>query len=178
MKTCHHHCFNLSIPARRQNKYIFWPIDQSLFQRIEKTVTGTRLPLLHFMYAVLACYFTRITDANEIVIDIPVHNRKNARQKQTMGMFASVIPIGITLISPPPWRIWLKRWKANPNSQPWASLFYPPPDINSYRSISTPFRPIARSTIRHGPRLPLRNTVMTPPLMAWKWYWPKSGRNY
>ncbi len=83
--------------SQGQAKPIFWSIDQSLFQRIKKTVAGQGLPLLHFMYAVLACYFMRTTDANEIVIGVPVHNRKNARQKRTVGMFASVIPIGVTL---------------------------------------------------------------------------------
>ncbi|OTA17398.1 Amino acid adenylation [Xenorhabdus vietnamensis] len=76
---------------------ISWPIDQALFKRIEKTVGGQGLPLLHFMYAVLACYFARTANVNEIVIGIPIHNRKNTRQKHTMGMFASVIPIGVTI---------------------------------------------------------------------------------
>ncbi|MDC9588815.1 amino acid adenylation domain-containing protein [Xenorhabdus sp. XENO-10] len=76
---------------------IVWSIDQVLFKRIEKTVGGQGLPLLHFMYAVLACYFARTANVNEIVIGIPVHNRKNTRQKHTMGMFASVLPIGVTI---------------------------------------------------------------------------------
>ncbi|MDC9592434.1 non-ribosomal peptide synthetase [Xenorhabdus sp. IM139775] len=78
-------------------KPIFWQMDKALFQRIETTVTQQGLSVLHFMYAVLAGYFTRITEADEIVIGIPVHNRKNARQKNTMGMFASVIPIGVAI---------------------------------------------------------------------------------
>ncbi|PHM61079.1 non-ribosomal peptide synthetase [Xenorhabdus ishibashii] len=76
---------------------VIWSIDQPLLQRIEKVAGGQGLPFLHFMYAILACYFARTADVNEIVIGIPLHNRKNTRQKDTMGMFASVIPIGITL---------------------------------------------------------------------------------
>ncbi|MBI6548980.1 non-ribosomal peptide synthetase, partial [Xenorhabdus lircayensis] len=76
---------------------LFWHIDQTLFQRIEETVAQYGLSVLHLMYAVLACYFARTTDAKEIVIGIPVHNRKNTRQKRTMGMFASVIPVGVTI---------------------------------------------------------------------------------
>ncbi|MBD2796682.1 amino acid adenylation domain-containing protein [Xenorhabdus sp. 18] len=82
---------------RAQAKPLFWQIDKTLYQRIETTVTRQGLSILHFMYAVLAGYFTRITEVDEIVIGIPVHNRKNARHKSTMGMFASVIPIGVTL---------------------------------------------------------------------------------
>ncbi|WP_422824083.1 amino acid adenylation domain-containing protein [Xenorhabdus entomophaga] len=74
-----------------------WSIDQTLFKRIEKAVGGQGLPFLHFMYAILACYFARTTDVDRIVIGSPLHNRKNTRQKCTMGMFATVIPIGITL---------------------------------------------------------------------------------
>ncbi|WP_340615160.1 amino acid adenylation domain-containing protein [Xenorhabdus thailandensis] len=76
---------------------VIWAIDQALFKRIENVAGGQGLPFLHFMYAILACYFARIADVNEIVIGIPIHNRKNTRQKSTMGMFASVLPIGITL---------------------------------------------------------------------------------
>ncbi|MBI6548982.1 amino acid adenylation domain-containing protein [Xenorhabdus sp. VLS] len=80
-----------------QAKPLFWQIDKALFQRINETVTQQGLSILHFMYAVLAGYFARTTEADEIVIGIPVHNRKNARQKSTMGMFASIIPIGVTV---------------------------------------------------------------------------------
>ncbi|MDR0217265.1 MAG: amino acid adenylation domain-containing protein, partial [Enterobacteriaceae bacterium] len=80
--------------------------DSLFFQQIEALATAQGLSVLHFMYAVLACYFFRTTsfsrtdndaDSTEIVFGIPVHNRKNAKQKHTVGMFASVIPVGITL---------------------------------------------------------------------------------
>ncbi|WP_338805056.1 amino acid adenylation domain-containing protein [Xenorhabdus griffiniae] len=88
--------FNNTI-NHKQTKPVIWAIDQALFKRIEKVAGGQGLPFLHFMYAILACYFARTADVNDIVIGIPVHNRKNTRQKSTMGMFASVLPIGITL---------------------------------------------------------------------------------
>ncbi|MDE9499993.1 hypothetical protein KKJ22_19905, partial [Xenorhabdus bovienii] len=80
-----------------QAKPIFWQIDKALFQRIEEITTQQGVSVLHFMYAILACYFARTTDADEIVIGIPVHNRKNALQKRTMGMCASIIPIGVPI---------------------------------------------------------------------------------
>ncbi|WP_319929101.1 non-ribosomal peptide synthetase [Xenorhabdus santafensis] len=82
-----------------QAKPIIWQVDQQYFQLIEKTVAQRGLSTLHFMYAVIACYFSKTTGLNDIVIGTPIHNRKNARQKITMGMFASVIPIGVTLSS-------------------------------------------------------------------------------
>uniref|UniRef100_UPI0011AB338B non-ribosomal peptide synthetase n=1 Tax=Xenorhabdus miraniensis TaxID=351674 RepID=UPI0011AB338B len=91
---------NLSTSAtHEQAKPVLWQLDKTLFQQIENTVAAHGLSVLHFMYAVLACYFARSTDAEEIVIGIPVHNRRNAKQKCTMGMFSSVIPIGVTVYS-------------------------------------------------------------------------------
>ncbi|WP_279625124.1 condensation domain-containing protein, partial [Xenorhabdus thuongxuanensis] len=40
---------------------------------------------------------TNHTEDEDIVIGIPVHNRKNNKQKRTVGMFSSVIPVGITV---------------------------------------------------------------------------------
>uniref|UniRef100_UPI001656C38C amino acid adenylation domain-containing protein n=1 Tax=Xenorhabdus indica TaxID=333964 RepID=UPI001656C38C len=91
---------NLSTSVtHEQAKPILWQLDKTLFQQIENTVAAHGLSVLHFMYAVLACYFARSTDVEEIVIGTPVHNRRNAKQKGTMGMFSSVIPIGVTVHS-------------------------------------------------------------------------------
>ncbi|PHM46101.1 Amino acid adenylation [Xenorhabdus mauleonii] len=76
---------------------IFWRLDQTMAQRIETIFARQGLPFLYFMYAVIACYFVRTTGTDEIVIGIPVHNRKNARQKRTLGVFVSVIPIRVTV---------------------------------------------------------------------------------
>ncbi|WP_440030496.1 condensation domain-containing protein, partial [Chromobacterium amazonense] len=76
---------------------VLWQLDEILFNRIEDAVSVHGLSILHFMYAILACYFKRTTDADEIVIGIPVHNRRNAKQKRTVGMFVSVIPVGVTI---------------------------------------------------------------------------------
>ncbi|WP_422645754.1 amino acid adenylation domain-containing protein [Xenorhabdus budapestensis] len=79
------------------SKPVIWSVDQTLFERIKKAGGKQGFPLLHFMYALLACYFVRTADVDEIVIGIPLHNRQNIQQKHTMGMFASVLPIRITL---------------------------------------------------------------------------------
>ncbi|PHM36582.1 non-ribosomal peptide synthetase [Xenorhabdus innexi] len=86
---------------------LIYQFDRTLFQRIEEVTAAQGLSILHFMYAVLACYFFRTThfsrtdgtenSTEEIVFGIPVHNRKNVRQKRMIGMFTSVIPVGITV---------------------------------------------------------------------------------
>ncbi|PHM60988.1 non-ribosomal peptide synthetase [Xenorhabdus ishibashii] len=83
---------------------LIWQLDKTLFQRIEDIVAAHGLSVLHFMYAALACYFSRTaysltssTENEDIVIGIPIDNRKNSKQRHTAGMFSSVIPIGITI---------------------------------------------------------------------------------
>ncbi|MBD2800265.1 amino acid adenylation domain-containing protein, partial [Xenorhabdus sp. M] len=83
--------------THKPTKPVLWQLDKTLFQQIEDAVAAHGLSVLHFMYAVLACYFARSADTEEIVIGIPVHNRRNAKQKCTIGMFSSVIPIGVTV---------------------------------------------------------------------------------
>ena len=83
--------------SHSQTSSLIWPLDKALFQRIEVLAATQGLSVLHFMYALLACYFSRTADTQEIVIGIPVHNRKNARQKHTLGMFSSVIPIKVLI---------------------------------------------------------------------------------
>ncbi|PHM69613.1 non-ribosomal peptide synthetase [Xenorhabdus sp. KJ12.1] len=78
-------------------KPVFWQLDKTLSQQIENIAAAHGLSVLHFMYAILACYFTRINGTEEIVIGIPVHNRKNKKQKSTLGMFSSIIPIRVTI---------------------------------------------------------------------------------
>ncbi|WP_319925649.1 non-ribosomal peptide synthetase [Xenorhabdus littoralis] len=83
----------------KPSKPVLWSIDPVIFKRIEQAINGQKLSLLHFIYTLLACYFFRTTGIDEIVIGIPVHNRKNIQQKHTVGLFASVIPIGVTISS-------------------------------------------------------------------------------
>ena len=42
-------------------------------------------------------YINRVTNKSDIVIGIPVLNRRNAAEKNTAGMFVSTVPFRITL---------------------------------------------------------------------------------
>ncbi|MFJ5362464.1 amino acid adenylation domain-containing protein, partial [Pectobacterium sp. CHL-2024] len=74
-----------------------WQLKNEHFHKIENIAAEQGLSVLHFMYAILACYFSRTTETEDIVIGIPIHNRRNAKQKNTIGMFSSVIPIGVSI---------------------------------------------------------------------------------
>ncbi|PHM67787.1 Amino acid adenylation [Xenorhabdus stockiae] len=80
-----------------QTEPIFWLIDQTLFNRIKNIATEQKSSFLYIIHSALVCYFARTTDVNEIVIGMPIHNRKNTRQKHTIGLFASVLPIKVTI---------------------------------------------------------------------------------
>ncbi|RCW99774.1 MULTISPECIES: non-ribosomal peptide synthetase [Kosakonia] len=84
-------------PASYLPEPVSWMLEESLFQRIEQAASLYGLSVLHFMYALFACYFKRVKNVDDIVFGIPLHNRKNARQKAAVGMYASVIPVRIRL---------------------------------------------------------------------------------
>ncbi|WP_433647244.1 amino acid adenylation domain-containing protein [Kosakonia pseudosacchari] len=84
-------------PASYLPDPVTWMLEENLFQRIEQVASLYGLSILHFMYALFACYFKRIKNSDDIVFGIPLHNRRNAQQKTAVGMYASVIPVRIRL---------------------------------------------------------------------------------
>ncbi|WP_067709164.1 non-ribosomal peptide synthetase [Erwinia sp. ErVv1] len=46
---------------------------------------------MHFLSALIACWFSRQWQTEAVTLGVPVHNR--ARHKQTLGMFSSMIPV-------------------------------------------------------------------------------------
>ncbi|CAI8787990.1 amino acid adenylation domain-containing protein [Kosakonia quasisacchari] len=85
------------MPATCLPEPVTWMLEETLFQRIEQASSLYGLSVLHFMYALFACYFKRVKNVDDIVFGIPLHNRRNARQKAAVGMYASVIPVRIKL---------------------------------------------------------------------------------
>ncbi len=55
--------------------------------------------IFHFFLGALALYFCRVYSKNEIVIGVPTANRRNVREKSTIGLFVNIIPIRIKLDS-------------------------------------------------------------------------------
>ncbi|MBX8474274.1 amino acid adenylation domain-containing protein [Pseudomonas cichorii] len=66
---------------------------RKLFDDLAEFATGKGLSLAHVFMTIISTYFCRTTGVDSIVIGMPVHNRTNARQKATVGMFSSVSPI-------------------------------------------------------------------------------------
>jgi amino acid adenylation domain-containing protein/thioester reductase-like protein/non-ribosomal peptide synthase protein (TIGR01720 family) len=53
--------------------------------------------VFHFILGVLFTYFSRVCNKEEIVIGVPILNRGKAKYKQTIGLFANVVPLRINL---------------------------------------------------------------------------------
>ena len=73
----------------------FWTLNGGDYARIRDHFTAQGCTLQHFMLALLAANFARTHGVDEVVIGVPVHNRGAARDRRTLGMFSSMIPLGI-----------------------------------------------------------------------------------
>ncbi len=59
---------------------------------IEDLVSRTGVSLQQLSLAALGIYFSRVENRRELVFGIPVHNRRNKRQRTVVGMFAGMVP--------------------------------------------------------------------------------------
>jgi amino acid adenylation domain-containing protein len=75
------------------SEQVLWSIERPAYDRIKGFSEKHGFSTAHFMLALFGTYFARVSDLDEIVIGVPVHNRTTPRQKRSFGMFASVIPV-------------------------------------------------------------------------------------
>jgi amino acid adenylation domain-containing protein len=74
---------------------VWWPIDAARLARVKQLAAGRGCTVQHFFHALLALYFARVQGVEDIVFGVPVHNRSTGRDKRTLGMFSSMIPVRI-----------------------------------------------------------------------------------
>ncbi|SDU54479.1 non-ribosomal peptide synthetase [Pseudomonas mediterranea] len=68
-------------------------LPRALYNALTEFASERSLSVAHVLISVVATYFCRTVGVDEMVIGMPVHNRTNARTKETAGMFSSVSPI-------------------------------------------------------------------------------------
>ncbi|WP_413791435.1 amino acid adenylation domain-containing protein [Pseudomonas sp. N4] len=68
-------------------------LPRALYNTLTQFASERGLSVAHVLISVVATYFCRTVGVDEMVIGMPVHNRTNARTKETAGMFSSVSPI-------------------------------------------------------------------------------------
>ncbi|ALU45886.1 hypothetical protein AT705_23465 [Pseudoalteromonas rubra] len=77
--------------ARREYEFT-----QQQYNQIGAVVARYGCSATHFFTTLIAVYFSQMNDKRDLVhIGMPVHNRSSAKLRQTIGMMASVIPVGV-----------------------------------------------------------------------------------
>ncbi|WP_162197954.1 non-ribosomal peptide synthetase [Pseudoalteromonas rubra] len=77
--------------ARREYEFT-----QQQYNQIGAVAARYGCSATHFFTTLIAVYFSQMNDKRELVhIGMPVHNRSSAKLRQTIGMMASVIPVGV-----------------------------------------------------------------------------------
>ncbi|WP_050808442.1 non-ribosomal peptide synthetase [Collimonas fungivorans] len=87
----------LSAKTLAPSEQVYWSIERPLFEQMTAFAAAHGFSASDFMLALISVYFARANDLDEVVIGVPIHNRSNAREKNTFGMFSSIIPVAIAL---------------------------------------------------------------------------------
>ncbi|MET0266477.1 MAG: amino acid adenylation domain-containing protein [Duganella sp.] len=74
-----------------------WTVPRAQFDRYTAFAAGRGHAITHLILAALGASCARSYDVEQVVFGVAVHNRGSARQKQTIGMFSSVSPVGIRI---------------------------------------------------------------------------------
>ncbi len=69
-----------------------YTINASLAQKIEDYCAKENISVYVFFLAIIGIYFRNISNTNNFIIANPILNRANAIEKQTTGMFVSIMP--------------------------------------------------------------------------------------
>ncbi|AJQ94153.1 non-ribosomal peptide synthetase [Gynuella sunshinyii] len=89
----------VGVPSKATDKSTFERvyIPRAVYNQLEKPITAHGLSMAHFAIALIACYYARLKNLDELVIGVPVHNRTKARYRHTIGMFASMMPVRLRI---------------------------------------------------------------------------------
>ncbi len=79
----------LGLDARRRT----FILPDKLVRRIKAHCAEHKTSVFALFYSALAIYANRVRDAEDIVFGTPVLNRANFREKKTIGMFISTVPL-------------------------------------------------------------------------------------
>jgi len=71
-------------------------LKRNLYTEIEDLCSKENISVFHFMLAVVATYFSKIQQKEEMIIDVPINNRTKD-YKMTIGLFANEIPLKIKI---------------------------------------------------------------------------------
>lgn len=74
-----------------------YKIGKDLSEQIEQYCLKNGISVYTFFLSIYSIYISRITGIEKVVLGTPILNRKNIKEKSTVGMFVNTIPIDIDL---------------------------------------------------------------------------------
>ena len=83
----------IGLTAKRRS----YALPEKLTSKIRDYCHENRTSIFALFFAAMSIYINRIKDQDDIVIGTPVLNRSNAREKRTIGMFISTVPLRIKI---------------------------------------------------------------------------------
>ncbi|NCA99543.1 MAG: amino acid adenylation domain-containing protein [Clostridia bacterium] len=83
----------IGLTAKRRS----YALPEKLTSKIREYCHENRTSIFALFFAAMSIYINRIRDQEDIVIGTPVLNRSNAREKRTIGMFISTVPLRVQM---------------------------------------------------------------------------------
>jgi amino acid adenylation domain-containing protein len=80
-----------------QSRLVEQRIPRADYERVEAQAAGSGLTVFNYVLAALALYFARVNNVQEVVIGVPSLNRSGRAYKSTLGMFAGVLAVKISV---------------------------------------------------------------------------------
>jgi amino acid adenylation domain-containing protein len=81
------------IPSRRR----IIELSRAEFDELNSLAEHLGAGVSHYFLAVLATYFAHTSEQDRLVFGLPFHNRRGHLQKQMLGVFTSISPLGLDL---------------------------------------------------------------------------------
>ncbi|MEI6602687.1 MAG: amino acid adenylation domain-containing protein [Clostridia bacterium] len=72
-------------------------VPEKLSNLVRKHCGENRTSIFTLFFSALCLYINRITNKETVTVGVPVLNRSNAKEKQTLGMFISTVPLSIKI---------------------------------------------------------------------------------
>lgn len=85
-------------PKNKSGKRAIKKLGKHLFSKISKYCSSNKISEYSFLLAVISIYYSKILNANKLVIGTPFLNRQKMNNElETLGMFISTLPISINI---------------------------------------------------------------------------------
>ncbi len=72
-------------------------IKRSAYNKIIKISKENNCSAFHFILGTMFTYFSRVYDKDELIIGVPVLNRRSDKHKSTVGLFVNLLPLKIKI---------------------------------------------------------------------------------